>query len=206
MIRAIRHASRLNFAITPETWAAICENADLLSSVPRARLNEELLKEFKGGYIAQSFPMLQEAGILKYILPYLSQRMQKGGEESNALLLKTLEKIDELVQKGVNVKPPVIFLALSIDLFHEEKIAKVGGLKKLVNLIFKPAGVSNNDRLLIEKIFKLAMSCFEKFDKDKKSLTRYTQFPIFEDATQLLYFTANNQVGEACFNAMRKLM
>lgn len=52
MLRAIRHAARLNFTIEPKTWQAICSHHKKLSLCPPSRIRDEFIKDMHSGAFA----------------------------------------------------------------------------------------------------------------------------------------------------------
>lgn len=49
MLRAIRHAGRLGFEISPESWQAICRNHEKLCLCPSSRIRDEFFKDLHSG-------------------------------------------------------------------------------------------------------------------------------------------------------------
>ena len=79
MLRAVRFASQLNFTIAPETFASIQKNAARLNIISRERCVEELHKILKCPKPSIGLLLLDQAGLLKQILPELTAL--KGIEE-----------------------------------------------------------------------------------------------------------------------------
>lgn len=73
MIRAIRIATQLGFNIEEKTFAAIKENAGLITTVSGERIREELIKILSSDYPADGVQLLYNAGLLDYILPELTK-------------------------------------------------------------------------------------------------------------------------------------
>jgi poly(A) polymerase len=69
MLRAARFEAKLDFTIDPATAEPISRLRDLLGGVPPARLFDETLKLFLGGYGAASFEVLRRRGLLAALLP-----------------------------------------------------------------------------------------------------------------------------------------
>jgi poly(A) polymerase len=69
MIRAIRFAARLGFAIDPPTTAAIREMAPEIAVVSKERVGEELVKILTDGGARRGFELLAETGLLVEVLP-----------------------------------------------------------------------------------------------------------------------------------------
>ena len=69
MLRAIRFAARLHFAIEPETLAAIRRDAPRISEISAERIREELVKILTEGVAGSGFELLDSSGLLTEILP-----------------------------------------------------------------------------------------------------------------------------------------
>src|SRR5271165_454109 len=69
MLRAVRFAARLDYAIEPETYAAIQRLAAGIQQVSRERVRDELTKMLTEGHARRAFEMLDRTGLLKQVLP-----------------------------------------------------------------------------------------------------------------------------------------
>ncbi len=69
MLRAVRFAAKLDFAIEPATEAPISKLAYLLDGVPPARLFDECLKLFLSGFGAKAHRRLQQYGLFEHLFP-----------------------------------------------------------------------------------------------------------------------------------------
>jgi poly(A) polymerase len=69
MLRAVRFAARLDFAIDPATMAAIRERAHMVKQVSSERIREELTRMLTQGNARRAFELLDETGILQHVLP-----------------------------------------------------------------------------------------------------------------------------------------
>ena len=74
MLRCVRFAAQLGFAIEPETWAALCANTALIQKISVERIREELEKLWLSPYQKKT-PLLWESGLLAQIDPILSARI-----------------------------------------------------------------------------------------------------------------------------------
>ncbi|MGH9540502.1 MAG: CCA tRNA nucleotidyltransferase [Terriglobales bacterium] len=79
MLRAVRFAARLGFAIDAETMAAIRGQAAALRDVSAERVRDELLKMLTEGRARRVFELLDELGLLAEILPSVAR--MKGVEQ-----------------------------------------------------------------------------------------------------------------------------
>lgn len=71
MLRAIRFAVQLNFQIADPTFEAILDNSTLLKHISGERIRDEFVKIIASNYPAEGVELLDEAGLLPYILPEL---------------------------------------------------------------------------------------------------------------------------------------
>ena len=71
MLRAIRFAAQLDFAIAPETFAAVQKLAEKIRVVSAERVREELIKLFAPPHAARGLTLLHESGLMPHVLPEL---------------------------------------------------------------------------------------------------------------------------------------
>jgi poly(A) polymerase len=69
LLRAVRFAARLRFAIEPRTLKAIRAQAAEIHVVSAERVREELTKILTEGAAARGFALLHETGLLQHVLP-----------------------------------------------------------------------------------------------------------------------------------------
>ena len=79
MLRAVRFAARFQYAIEPETFAAIQKLAPLIHQVSTERVRDELTKMLTEGHARAAFELLDATGLLQQVLPEI-ERM-KGVEQ-----------------------------------------------------------------------------------------------------------------------------
>jgi poly(A) polymerase len=72
MLRAVRFAARLEYSIEAETLAAIQRLAHDIQMVSRERVRDELTRMLTEGHARRAFLLLDEAGLLKEVLPEIS--------------------------------------------------------------------------------------------------------------------------------------
>ena len=71
MIRAIRFSCQHNFIIEENTLQAIVRNAYLIQMISKERIRDELCKILMSDYPSKGIRLLQETGLLQYIIPEL---------------------------------------------------------------------------------------------------------------------------------------
>lgn len=69
MMRAVRIAAQLKFAIEEETFAAIKRNAEKLRQIAWERIREEMLKIMAAEYPADGYLLLRNTGLGEIVLP-----------------------------------------------------------------------------------------------------------------------------------------
>lgn len=79
MLRCVRFAAQLGFAIEENTYAALCANTALIQKISVERIREELEKLWRAPY-GGKIPLLWESGLLAQIDPLLSKRITARAE------------------------------------------------------------------------------------------------------------------------------
>ncbi len=69
MLRGVRFAARLGYAIEPATFAAMKKLAPQIHQVSRERVRDELTLMLTEGHAKQAFQLLDESGLLHEVLP-----------------------------------------------------------------------------------------------------------------------------------------
>jgi poly(A) polymerase len=113
LLRAVRFAAKLGFRIEPATEAPLRTLAPLLEAVPPARLFEEILKLFLGGYAVPSYELLRRHGLFSYLFPAVGALLDsEAGGPYRALLLEALANTDERVAADEPVTAVFLFSVL----------------------------------------------------------------------------------------------
>ncbi|MEC4748046.1 polynucleotide adenylyltransferase PcnB [Methylomicrobium sp. Wu6] len=112
MLRAVRFAVKLGFNLHPDCQNAMHDAADLLYSIPSARLYDEVLKLFLSGYALQTFEMLRHYGLFQVLFPDTEKSLavEEGGFPK-LLLIKALENSDNRIAEGRTVTPYFLLAA-----------------------------------------------------------------------------------------------
>ncbi len=71
LLRAVRLAAQLGFSVEARTWAAMADRAQLLSSISRERIADELTRMLTGPDPARSLTLLRDSGLLQAAVPDL---------------------------------------------------------------------------------------------------------------------------------------
>ncbi len=106
MMRAIRFATQLGFTIHDETFNAIARNAGRIEIISRERIADELMKIMASPVPSIGWYLLDNSGLLTYILPELAdmkgvQTVRGRGHKDN--FHHTLAVLDNVAMKSDNV-------------------------------------------------------------------------------------------------------
>jgi poly(A) polymerase len=77
MLRAVEFASRLGFALTPDTYEAILNHRKEIAKSAPPRVTEELSQSLKGGHALPTFLLMREVGLLDVLLPELARVLRE---------------------------------------------------------------------------------------------------------------------------------
>jgi poly(A) polymerase len=113
MLRAVRFAAKLGFRIDAAVEACLPRMAELLADIPPARLYEEVLKLFQGGFGVQAFELLRHYGLFDHLFPAVAQCLaEEEGGFPRMLIVRALENTDARIAEGKPVTPAFLFAAL----------------------------------------------------------------------------------------------
>ncbi|SMF93281.1 poly(A) polymerase [Methylomagnum ishizawai] len=113
MLRAVRFAVKLGFSIHPDCAEPMPRLARLLGEIPPARLYDEMLKLFLGGYAVQTFEQLRQHGLFAALFPDTERCLGREPEGFPlTFLAKSLENTDQRIGAGKPVTPYFLFAAL----------------------------------------------------------------------------------------------
>jgi poly(A) polymerase len=113
MLRAIRFAVKLSFSLHPDTKQPLHDCAELLKSIPSARLYDEMLKLFLAGYGLQTFEMLRHYGLFAILFPATDKCLETEEEAFPRLfLMKALNNSDKRFNEGKSLTPYFLLAAL----------------------------------------------------------------------------------------------
>ncbi len=73
LMRVTRFAVELDFAIEPRTLEAVKKNAGLIEEIAKERIRDELVKVVMSDRAAEGIILLEDTGLLRYIIPELRE-------------------------------------------------------------------------------------------------------------------------------------
>ena len=110
MLRAVRFATKLGFRLDAKTEAPIQDLAYLLGDIPPARLFDEMLKLFLGGYALDNFEMLRHYNLFGQLFPLTEQALTHEEEHFPlTLIAKGMANTDKRIAEGKPVTPAFLF-------------------------------------------------------------------------------------------------
>ncbi len=114
MMRVVRFAARLKFAIDPATKAPIPVMAPLINNVPAARVFDEMLKLLTSGHALACLQQLRQEGLHHGLLPLLDVVLEQ--PLGIKFVTLALANTDERIQQGKGISPGFLFASL---LWHQ---------------------------------------------------------------------------------------
>jgi poly(A) polymerase len=132
MLRAVRFAAKLGFKIHPEAEAPIAELGHLLADTPAARLFDEVVKMFHGGYAHATFELLRRYGLLTYLFPLTEAALtQEEGGFPITFVARALENTDNRINDAKPVTPAFLYAVLLWEpLRHRLQALKAQGMSE----------------------------------------------------------------------------
>src|SRR3989344_4558682 len=102
MLRAIRVAAELDFALDGKTAEGIAHNAERLAQISRERVRDELVRILESDRPMQALFVAQKLGILKYTIPELEEGI--GCAQNQAHSFDVFEHLLRCVQYAADQK------------------------------------------------------------------------------------------------------
>lgn len=113
MLRAVRFAVKLGFTLHLDTEKPIHDQAELLKSIPAARLYDEMLKLFLSGYGLQTFELLRHFGLFAILFPTADRCLETQDHDFPRLfLVRALENSDKRFAEGKSLTPYFLLAAV----------------------------------------------------------------------------------------------
>ncbi|WGL18024.1 polynucleotide adenylyltransferase PcnB [Microbulbifer bruguierae] len=120
MLRAVRFAAKLDFAIEPGTAAPLPELAPLLRNIAPARLFDEVLKLLMSGYGERTFELLREYELWPHLFPDNARMLDN--PQALAMTRLALRNTDRRIRADQRVTPAFLYAALLWPAVNAEQI------------------------------------------------------------------------------------
>jgi len=124
MLRGVRFAALLDFALDPQSERYIRKNREDIWEGATPRILEEIIRMMGRGKAAGAFDLLHEIGLLATLFPEIDQhvRMQGSGPYR-----EVLSGLDRRFHSGRGLEPWLIFASLLYPYFHFLHSTSAGG-------------------------------------------------------------------------------
>lgn len=143
MLRAIRLASRLGCEIESGIAEATTRYAPEVLNAAKPRIQEDLLRMFRGGAMAPAFDRMLSLGVLEVLLPelceHLRSHLQRGDHDELEALRASLRTADRWTGQGRELAPAVeLTLLLAPVLMRSIADTNVRDAGAQINDVLKP--------------------------------------------------------------------
>jgi len=120
MMRAVEFASRLGFAITPDSYEAILRHRkEIVKSAP-PRVTEELAQALRGGHALPTLLLMREVGLLDVLLPELAAVLRQIDPDhahgTGHLFWALLDVLDAERRRGRIFEDPILYSLLYLPI------------------------------------------------------------------------------------------
>ena len=169
ILRAVRFATTLHFAIEEKTRQAIIKMAPRLKILSWERITDEFLKMLAADRPSQGIFLLDELGLLEYVFPELPDLKgveQRQGFHHKDVFLHTLKVLDNVAEKTDKI--PLRFAALVHDIAKPRTKAFKEGIgwtfhghdeigARMMEKIARRMRLSNEFKKYVQKLVRLHM-------------------------------------------------
>jgi poly(A) polymerase len=162
LLRVVRHAARNGFSIEESCWDSILRNASLITQSSQVRVFDELKKDLTSGCFLTILSLLNDTGLLEYLLPEL--------RENNGKLLSAegdfstcLERIDDAVSQGTELSHTIVLAIIALFTAGDsiwlrdlaESLPSAGQLSEHLSSTFTRLTVPRKERERIQLLLSL---------------------------------------------------
>jgi poly(A) polymerase len=121
ILRALKFAGRLGFAITPDVYDAIVFCREALALAARPRVSEEIMRLLRGGQARRTIYLAWETGVLDVLVPELSSLLYDEGAEDgpSTRQWRLLDYIDRRTAETGPLDDSVLWTLLLLEPMHE---------------------------------------------------------------------------------------
>jgi poly(A) polymerase len=212
MLRGVRFAARLGFAIEPATLAAMQAQAGEIAQVSQERIREELTRMLTEGHARRAFELLDRSGLLAEVLPEVTR--MKGVQQppeyhpEGDVWVHTLMLLDHLqpgwsatlawgsllhdVGKPATFQPPDSHKPGDRIRFNGH--VEVG--VRIAEEILRRLRFSNDDEAQIVALVRHHMQFGDIRQMKQSTLKRFLRLPHFEEHLALHFADCSSSHGD----------
>jgi len=182
MIRAVRFAAKLGFAIEPATRWAIREHREDLLKSSTPRLIEEIFRTFSAAPPARALILMEEMGLLDVALPLLSEHLRAGEVPlEDSATVRNLAALERAMSGGYEASRAFtlacLFTDLHLSLQRQPQQSPGTQLHEELRTRGFPRGETERMRLLL--------SAFSRLANPARRLRGMNRRPYFAEAKAL---------------------
>ncbi len=137
MLRAIRHAARINFTIEEQTWQALCSNSHKISLCPPSRLRDEFLKDLYSGAIEPWLELAIDSGLLFSLFPFYRKIFatnfapRQNPRELLTGICRVIDRVNTLsLELKIHRQPDFFLIALFLIPWAEARFQLISQFRK----------------------------------------------------------------------------
>jgi poly(A) polymerase len=184
MMRAVRFAAKLGFEIEPATRAAIGRHRADLAKASVPRLVEETYKTLGQPEAAHALVLMEELGLLEYVIPILSAHLKsRGATLAEQPAVRNMAALGRAIASGFSPDHSIVLAALMLDFYRDR-----GGGDRRVNLLgeLRARGFARGDT----EQMRLILEAFQNLAAPTRRTRRLMRRPYFPDARMFFEMTA----------------
>ena len=199
MLRAVRFAARLGFAIDPETMAAMRSLAGEIAQVSCERIRDELTRMLTEGHARRAMELLHESGLLAEILPEVEKlrgvAQPPEFHPEGDVWVHTMMLLDHLPAGSAStlawgmllhdIGKPATFSQKAGDRIRFNGHVEVG--VRIAEAICARLRFSNDDTAQISSLVRHHMQFGDVAQMKQSTLKRFVRLPQFEEHLALHY-------------------
>ena len=193
MMRAVRFAAKLGFEIEPATRAAIEHHRADLAKASVPRLVDETFKTLGQPEAAHALVLMEELGLLEYVIPILSAHLKaRGATLAEQPAVRNMAALGRAIGSGFAPDHSIVLAALMLDLYRDG--ARVsggearGGGDGRVDLLgeLRARGFARGDT----EQMRLILEAFQNLAAPTRRTRRLMRRPYYPDARMFFEMTA----------------
>jgi poly(A) polymerase len=185
MMRAVRFAAKLGFEIEPATRAAIERHRADLAKASVPRLVEETYKTLGQPEAAHALVLMEELGLLEYVIPLLSDHLKSGGATpAEQAAVRNMAALGRAISSGLAPDHSIVLATLMLDFYRGER----GGVADRIDLLgeLRARGFARGDT----EQMRLILEAFANLASPTRRTRRLMRRPYFPDARMFFEMTA----------------
>jgi poly(A) polymerase len=200
MLRAVRFAAKLGFELEEETHEGLLRLRPYLEEVSPARLFDELMKCFMGGYAQATLEGLLRYGLLELLFPECKALLLAQDPLMHNLLRQVMRDTDLRLQQGKPVTPAFLMAALLWPALYQTLTAQgqaaLTSQRALRRVLasyahFERLAMPRRYRLVADEILVLQPLFMRR---EKKYIEVLQQHPRFRAACDFFFLRARSGV------------